>query len=361
LTPAQRQRLGPTRSVSANAYELYLKGRYYLNQRSPGAVEKARDLAERSVVARAYFILNSLTPTTRIPSGRPDADRWKTRIWRSDPVVGGVERVVQWRVEGDEFNVRRGCRIVVSLALVVFVSGAASAQTVVAPPPSLGTAEPPPSLGAVVREIPRDLWKFLSWDTAVVLGIGGGAALIGHTWDDDLAGEVETNVRLNDAMQPGHTYGAFSVQALIGVALYTGGRVGGRGGLARTGADIMRAQILSQAYVQAIKYTARRERPDGSNTQSFPSGHSASAFATATVLQRHYGWKIGVPATVVAAYVATARVHDNKHYLSDVIFGGAMGVAAQRTVMLHAGRYGVSMVPTAVPGGGSMTMIVRTR
>ena len=250
--------------------------------------------------------------------------------------------------------VRRGCQILLSLALAAFVCGVASAQTFPAPAPA-------PSLGVVVREIPRDLWKFLSWDTAVVLGVGGGAALIGHQWDDDLAGEVETNVRLNDAMQPGHTYGAFSFQALVGVALYTGGRVAGKGGLARTGADIMRAQILSQAYVQAIKFTAQRERPDGSNTQSFPSGHSASAFATATVLQRHYGWKVGVPATVAAAYVATARVHDNKHYLSDVIFGGAIGVAAQRTVMLHAGRYGVTVVPSAGRRGGSVTLVIQTR
>src|SRR3954468_10534590 len=111
------------------------------------------------------------------------------RICRSDPVAGVWSESCR-QVEGDEFNVRPGCRIVVSLTLVVFVCGAASAQTVIAPPPSLGTSKPPPSLGAVVREIPRDLWKFLSWDTAVVLGIGGGAALIGHTWDDDLAGEV---------------------------------------------------------------------------------------------------------------------------------------------------------------------------
>src|SRR6185436_13866001 len=115
--------------------------------------------------------------------------------------------------------------------------------------------------------------------------------------------------------------------------------------LARTGGDIMRAQLLSQLYVQTLKYTVRRERPDQSNNLSFPSGHSASAFATAGVLQRHYGWKVGVPATVVAAYVATARVHDNKHYLSDVIFGAAMGIASERTVTLHAGRYGVTLIP----------------
>jgi membrane-associated phospholipid phosphatase len=217
----------------------------------------------------------------------------------------------------------------------------------------------PPSIGAVAREMPRDLWRFFSWDTALVLGAGAGAAGIGHIWDDDLAGEIETNVTLNNAMEPGHTYGSFSVQAVVGVGMYTGGWLAKRGRLATAGADIMRSQILSQVYVQAIKYTAQRERPDGSNTQSFPSGHSASAFATAGVLQRHYGWKVGVPATLVAGYVATARVHDNKHYLSDVIFGGAMGIAAERTVTLHAGRYGVTVVPIA--GGGSAGVMAAVR
>lgn len=247
--------------------------------------------------------------------------------------------------------VTRSCRLVVSLVLVAVACGPASAQTV----------DRAPSLGDVFQNVPRDLWKFLSWDTAIVLGIGGGAALAAHPWDDNLAGELETNVRLNDAMQPGHTYGAFSAQALIGVGLYTGGRLAKKGRLAQTGADIIRAQILSQAYVQAIKFTVQRERPDGSNSVSFPSGHSASAFATATVLQRHYGWKVGVPAAVLAAYVATARVHDNKHYLSDVVFGAAMGIAAQRTVTLHSRRYDMAMVPAAGPGYASVTMTLRTR
>ena len=79
------------------------------------------------------------------------------------------------------------------------------------------------------------------------------------------------------------------------------------------------------------------------------------------MLQRHYGWKVGVPAAVAAAYVATARVHDNKHYLSDVIFGGAMGIAAQRTVTLHAGRYGMMLTPIAGRGSAGVLAVVRTR
>lgn len=217
----------------------------------------------------------------------------------------------------------------------------------------------PPSIGTVLREVPRDLWRFISTDTATVLVFGGIAANAAHQWDDDLAGEIETNVRLNDAMAPGETYGNFTVQAFVGVGLYAGGWFAKKGRLARTGADIMRSQILSQLYVQGIKYSTQRERPDASNNHSFPSGHSASAFATAGVLQRHYGWKVGVPATVVAGYVAASRVHDNRHYLSDVIFGAAMGIAAQRTVTLHAGRYYLTLSPSATPGGARLLVAVR--
>jgi hypothetical protein len=224
-------------------------------------------------------------------------------------------------------------------------------------PPAPGAE--PPAIGAVLREIPRDLWRFISWDSAIVVGAGGAAAFVGHAWDDDLSGELETNVRLNNAMEPGHTYGAFGVQSLVGVGLYATGWFAKKGRLAKVGADIMRAQIVSQAYTQALKFTVQRERPDGSNTLSFPSGHSASAFATAGVLQRHYGWKVGVPATLVAGYVATARVKDNKHHLSDVMFGAAMGIAGERTVTLRSGRYAVTLAPAA--GGGRAGLIAEVR
>lgn len=238
--------------------------------------------------------------------------------------------------------------VAVSCALVL-APAAAQAQNDV----------PPPSIGAVFKEVPGDLWRFLSLDTAAIVGGGATAAAAAHSWDSDFADEVETNARFNAAMDPGHTYGAFGFQALVGAGLYATGWLARHGTLARAGADIMRAQIVSQAYVQAIKFTAQRTRPNGSNDQSFPSGHSASAFASATVLNRYYGWKIGVPATIAAAYVATARVHDNRHYLTDVVFGSAMGIAGQRTVMLRGGRYGLTVAPNAVPGGTGVLITVQ--
>ncbi len=75
LTPAERQRLvrGPT--VSASAYQLYLKGRYYLNQRSPSAVEKARDFFEQAIAADPGYALAHAGLADSMPSRPPCSAR----------------------------------------------------------------------------------------------------------------------------------------------------------------------------------------------------------------------------------------------------------------------------------------------
>lgn len=74
-----------------------------------------------------------------------------------------------------------------------------------------------------------------------------------------------------------------------------------------------------------LKYAVKERRPDGSNMHSFPSGHSSVSFATAGFLQRRYGWKVGAPAYALAAYIGWGRVYAKKHYLWDVVAGGAIG------------------------------------
>lgn len=250
------------------------------------------------------------------------------------------------------------------MVMVTWLSSApAFAQTPISPPtaPAATRAEVP-GVGAVFSEVPRDLWRFISLDTAVVLGSGGALAYIAHAWDDDVKDEIATNGTLNammvDVNQTGNTYGAFVTQVGIGLAVYGIGRASEHPRFAIAGADIVRAEFVGQLWTQALKFTVSRERPDGSNEVSFPSGHSASAFSTATVLNRHFGWRVGVPAFAAAGLVGTARIRSNKHYLSDVVFGAAMGVAAGRTVVLHAGRYGMRVAPAVVPGGGAVMVSV---
>ena len=60
----------------------------------------------------------------------------------------------------------------------------------------------------------------------------------------------------------------------------------------------------------------------------------------------------------IASYVAASRLHDNVHYLSDVVFGAAVGSIAGRTVTEH-GRETWTLVPTYTPDGGTAVLLVR--
>jgi membrane-associated phospholipid phosphatase len=125
------------------------------------------------------------------------------------------------------------------------------------------------------------------------------------------------------------------------------------------GNDLLQAQILTELLVQPIKFGTHRERPDSSNARSFPSGHAAVTFATATVLERHLGWRKSLIGYSIASYVAASRLHDNRHYLSDVVFGAAIGSIAGRTVVHHASDYW-AFTPVSVPGGGVAVVAMRT-
>jgi len=87
-----------------------------------------------------------------------------------------------------------------------------------------------------------------------------------------------------------------------------------------------------------VKVAVSRERPDASDNRSFPSGHSSNAFTLAAVIERHYGWKAGVPAYAVAAAIGWARVEADKHYLSDVLAGATLGYIVGRTVVRVNGQ-----------------------
>jgi membrane-associated phospholipid phosphatase len=87
---------------------------------------------------------------------------------------------------------------------------------------------------------------------------------------------------------------------------------------------------IMAAFVNGIKYTAKEMRPDGSSANSWPSGHTATAFVGATLLHKEYGLTRS-PWWSVAGYgVATAtgvmRVLNNRHWVSDVMSGAGIGI-----------------------------------
>lgn len=211
---------------------------------------------------------------------------------------------------------------------------------------------------APFKAIPGDYVRFFSTDTLRIVGIGGLLALAGSTLDQRGIETAKAHLR-PEMFSSGNIGGQFYVQAGASFGLYAMAKLAGDQKLAAVGGDLVRAQILSQGVVQAGKMLTTRPRPDMSNNHSLPSGHAASAFATATVLQRHYGWKVGVPAYGFGAYVAAARMSANKHHLSDVLLGAAIGVAAGRTVTVGVGHTMFDMGVSPTVGGAAITFTKR--
>ena len=89
------------------------------------------------------------------------------------------------------------------------------------------------------------------------------------------------------------------------------------------------AMALVTGTIQGLKHTTTVTRPDGSNMASFPSGHTATAFMTATMLNKEYGhyspW-VGISAYGVATATGLMRMANNKHWLSDVLVGAGIGI-----------------------------------
>ena len=79
--------------------------------------------------------------------------------------------------------------------------------------------------------------------------------------------------------------------------------------------DAFSAAIMA-ATVNGLKYTVKRPRPDGSSFNSFPSGHTATAFMTATMLHKEYGWRspwFSIGSYTAATFTAFSRLLNNKH------------------------------------------------
>jgi membrane-associated phospholipid phosphatase len=207
-----------------------------------------------------------------------------------------------------------------------------------------------PSFGRIFQDLGGDFQRLPTRENGLLFGIGAGLAGLASPHDSKVTSSLHANQDATGFFGPGAYIGNFYLNLGASFATYAVGRAAGNTRLAVVGADLARAQLLSQATAQGIKYIAGRTRPDGTD-RSFPSGHTASAFATATVLQRHYGWKVGIPAYALAGYVGASRLNANKHYLSDVAFGAAIGVVAGRTVTFGVGSTKFALAPIAAQGG----------
>lgn len=116
------------------------------------------------------------------------------------------------------------------------------------------------------------------------------------------------------------------------------------------------AYASTMAVVYTLKPTIDRTRPDGGN-HSFPSGHTASAFAGAAFIQRRYGWRVGAPAYAIASYVGVSRVEANRHHPSDVVAGAAIGIAFNLVFTRSRGHVSLGCDPRRDRAGLVVTIV----
>ena len=160
--------------------------------------------------------------------------------------------------------------------------------------------------------------------------LAGGVKSAGASYLDQA---VKDAISTGSSGSTASTAGGPLWTTLVVVGLFTGGRLSSHERFRAMTYDMLDAAIVNGVYTEVLKKTVKRERPNGEDNQSFPSGHTSNAFTLATVVQRHYGWKIGAPAYALAGIVGVSRLQQNKHYLSDVVMGGALGYIVGRTIV----------------------------
>ena len=124
--------------------------------------------------------------------------------------------------------------------------------------------------------------------------------------------------------------------------------------------------------VGGAKFLIQKERPDGSDFNSFPSGHSAKVFMGAELVRIEYGeehpW-LAVGAYTIATATGALRVYNNHHWISDVIAGAGVGILSARIgywllpytkrVMHRLTGWEVFVTPTASSEGTTLNAVVR--
>lgn len=120
--------------------------------------------------------------------------------------------------------------------------------------------------------------------------------------------------------------------------------VKGKNDFANRTAILIKSEMMLAILTFSLKRITAVPRPDTKELTSFPSGHTAQAFAAATFMAREYGHKsiwYSVGAYTMATGVGAMRVMNNRHWLSDVMVGAGIGILSTNLAYLtHQYRWG---------------------
>src|SRR5690606_36500320 len=141
---------------------------------------------------------------------------------------------------------------------------------------------------------------------------------------------------------------------------------------AKRTAILIKSEVILGILTFSLKRITAIPRPDSEALTSFPSGHTAQAFAAATFMAREYGHKniwYSIGAYTVATGVGTMRVMNNRHWVSDVLVGAGIGILSTNLAYLtHQYRWGKSnkrrqttVIPSFDGSTGMVNIIYRIK
>jgi membrane-associated phospholipid phosphatase len=100
--------------------------------------------------------------------------------------------------------------------------------------------------------------------------------------------------------------------------------------------------LIMSTIVNSLKYSTKILRPDGTSYNSFPSGHTATAFMNATFLHKEYGYKepaYSIAGYTISSFTGAERSLNNRHWVSDILAGAGIGILSTELAYLIVDRF----------------------
>jgi membrane-associated phospholipid phosphatase len=194
------------------------------------------------------------------------------------------------------------------------------------------------------------------WNLALLASLGGASIALRTTGADDHVDDHFQHSRAFSGSWP-DTFGALgnpAVHFALAGAWYLTGQGLQHDKTYEVGRKMFDALALTGISTMFLKVCAWDDSPNG-EWGAWPSGHVSSTMAVATVLNDAYGPIVGVPMFGLTALVGVERMDDREHWLSDVVFGAALGWVIAETVMKeHRPEiFGGEILPYVDPAGGA--------
>jgi membrane-associated phospholipid phosphatase len=203
-----------------------------------------------------------------------------------------------------------------------------------------------------------------------------GAVGVTYIFDNDIRDKVQGNKNgtLNWATDAGNILGTPLLHLGVAAAVYGGGVLAESPRLRETGEMLGEAALLADATTFVLKEAVGRARPFAGGEKgnfrpfqfktdydSFPSMHTASSFAMASVLAgTSEKISVKVLSYAAAAFVGFSRIYQDKHWTSDVVISAAIGELCGRVVTsLHAGKSKFMLAPQVSGNSAGLSLLAR--